>query len=249
VLMPFEPKFDWIRGELTRAGQAAGYVVERADDIFTPGVIIEQIEKSIIEADAVIAVCTGRNANVFYELGLAQMVHEAILLAETDSDLPFDIAHRRAIIYGGNPVALATRVSLALKELPKERARRALRRTMDELLTERVVQAHGDDHLYWLTEEGIARVLPNSETASLYTKVRPVANISKAQLDSLAKGAPMTALGKPSLRRSNLDMFALLDGYWHYLTTLAPVYKYGFAAVREVPELSEAERVSHKIMF
>jgi len=72
----------------------------RADDIFEAGIIIEQIRRSeMFGADAVIAVCTVRNANVFYELGLADQIHKPILVAAEAQDLPFDVTHFRAQLY------------------------------------------------------------------------------------------------------------------------------------------------------
>lgn len=100
LLMPFDPTLDWLRDEIVLAGESAGVSVERADDIFEAGVIIEQVKKRIEAADAVVAVCTGRNANVFYELGIADHWHEPILIAEAKIDLPFDVRHYRALFYG-----------------------------------------------------------------------------------------------------------------------------------------------------
>ncbi len=39
---------------------------------------------------------------MFYELGLSDGLHEAILVAEDKDDLPFDVAHLRTIFYGGD---------------------------------------------------------------------------------------------------------------------------------------------------
>jgi len=97
--MPFDPALDWLRDEIVLAGQSVGVRVERADDIFEAGVIIDQIKERISQADVVIAVCTGRNPNVFYELGIAERVHKPILLAEEETDLPFDVRHFRALFY------------------------------------------------------------------------------------------------------------------------------------------------------
>jgi len=50
----------------------------------------------------VIAICTGKNANVFYELGLAEAAgHRPILVAPDARHLPFDKAHCRCHMYGG----------------------------------------------------------------------------------------------------------------------------------------------------
>ena len=56
----------------------AGVELRRADSIFSSGVVVDQIREAIADADLVIAVCTGKNANVFYELGMAEaMGHRA----------------------------------------------------------------------------------------------------------------------------------------------------------------------------
>lgn len=80
--------------------------LRRADDIFAAGIIIDQIREAIEHADVVVAVCTGRNPNVFYELGLThEKGHHPILIAASSADLPFDIAHRRAHLYAGSETA------------------------------------------------------------------------------------------------------------------------------------------------
>jgi hypothetical protein len=101
LLMPFDSDFNWLRDEIVAAGLDAGVAVERGDDIFSGGVIIEQVKERIHSAAAIIAVCTGRNANVFYELGIAERDHRPILVAESKKDLPFDVHHFRAHFYGG----------------------------------------------------------------------------------------------------------------------------------------------------
>jgi hypothetical protein len=92
--------------------------LDRADDIFEAGVVIEQIRGAIESADLVIAICTGRNPNVFYELGLAEIVrHSPILVAATAEDLPFDVRHWRAQTYAGDPPlsSLAKRIRQAIE--------------------------------------------------------------------------------------------------------------------------------------
>jgi hypothetical protein len=79
-----------------------GVGLRRADSIFRSGVIVDQIREALADADLVIAVCTGKNANVFYELGMAEaMGHTPILVAPDATHLPFDKAHWRCHMYGG----------------------------------------------------------------------------------------------------------------------------------------------------
>jgi hypothetical protein len=121
VLMPFDPEFDWLYELLLDVGIERGIRIERADNIFAAGVVVDQIRARIASADVVIAVCTGRNPNVFFDLGLADQVHRPVLIGEHSKDLPFDVQHYRAQFYGGDQTAnnrdtLAERVSQAVRE-------------------------------------------------------------------------------------------------------------------------------------
>lgn len=101
VLMPFALGFQSVyeRG-IRRAVEGQGLTCRRGDDILQAGDIIGQIWSSLIRARLVIADLTGANGNVLYELGLAHMMgHQAILLAQDISSVPFDLRQQRHIIY------------------------------------------------------------------------------------------------------------------------------------------------------
>lgn len=125
LIMPFKSEFEWIKDDVIAAGLDVGVEIDRADDIFSPGVILDQIFAAIDGAHVVVAVCTGRNANVFFELGFAWRHHDPILIAESTDDLPFDIQHFRAVMYGGPAADQHPRTLRA-------RVRRALRAVLDE---------------------------------------------------------------------------------------------------------------------
>jgi pyruvate/2-oxoglutarate dehydrogenase complex dihydrolipoamide acyltransferase (E2) component len=96
-----------VQRALRDAARDAGVELRRADSIFRAGVIVDQVREAIEQADLVIAVCTGKNANVFYELGLAEALgHVPILIAPDASHLPFDKAHCRCHMYGGKRQSL-----------------------------------------------------------------------------------------------------------------------------------------------
>lgn len=101
VLMPFSPELNRDYREIFRpALEHAKYTVHRADDLFTPRPIILDIQQSITEANLILCEMTGRNPNVFYELGLAHALGKpAILLSRREEDIPFDLRHIRVIIY------------------------------------------------------------------------------------------------------------------------------------------------------
>lgn len=78
-----------------------GYQVLRGDNVYTNGLIIEDITRSIRECSIVIADITPNNANVYYELGFAHGIGKpAILLSDRNRDtLPFDISGFRLLFY------------------------------------------------------------------------------------------------------------------------------------------------------
>ena len=123
--------FRCVQQAIEQAASLAGVRLLRADSIFKGGVIIDQVREAIARADVVIAVCTGKNPNVFYELGLAEaMGHTPILVAPTARHLPFDKAHCRCHMYGHKrltPDNLAVRLQRAISETLAERQSAATR--------------------------------------------------------------------------------------------------------------------------
>jgi hypothetical protein len=102
--MPFAPAFDevyeTIREVLERP--PLSFRCSRADELKGGGHIIEDILREIAEAEIIVADLTGRNPNVFYELGIVQMVKDVekvILLSQDAESLPFDVRTFRCIIY------------------------------------------------------------------------------------------------------------------------------------------------------
>jgi len=107
----------------------AGVELRRADSIFRSGVIVDQIREAMADADLVIAVCTGTNANVFYELGMAEaMGHEPILIAPDARHLPFDKAHCRCHMYGGKRLTTKNLQARLVKAIAETLAEAAPRR-------------------------------------------------------------------------------------------------------------------------
>lgn len=121
LIMPFDPQLDWLHGEIVSAAVAEGASIVRADNIFAPGAILGQILDQIDNSDFVVAVCTGKNANVFFELGYAWRSHIPVLVADNSDDLPFDVAAFRTVMYGGSTAAdsretLSFRLRSTIKE-------------------------------------------------------------------------------------------------------------------------------------
>lgn len=121
LLMPFANDLDWLHGAIRRAGALEGALMKRADDISSPGVVLEQVFSAIDEADLVVSVCTDRNPNVFFEMGYAWREHKVILVAEGSDDLPFDVQHFRTVLYGEfDPATIVERLRSAMKSVLAE---------------------------------------------------------------------------------------------------------------------------------
>jgi hypothetical protein len=99
--MPFRQELDRVHRAIQEAVVLDnGLVCERADDIYSAGIVIDEVWRKLCEAQIVIADATGKNANVFYEMGLAHAIgKEVVILVQTISDIPFDFQHRRVILY------------------------------------------------------------------------------------------------------------------------------------------------------
>jgi hypothetical protein len=107
LMMPFSADFTSVHTALQEAVAAAGMQCLRADNIWDDDVIIQDVVKLIGTARCVICDLTGKNANVFYEAGIAHtMGQDVILVAQHESDIPFDLRHIRHIKYLPNEQGL-----------------------------------------------------------------------------------------------------------------------------------------------
>jgi HEAT repeat protein len=99
--MPFKPDLEEVYMTVIRPTVERDCIAcVRADDIYGPNPIMADIWRSIRKSILVVADLTGRNPNVFYELGLAHSIQKpVILLAQDIQDVPFDLKHLRVITY------------------------------------------------------------------------------------------------------------------------------------------------------
>lgn len=100
VLTPFNeyayPAFRAIQKTVADFGMKA----YRGDEEFIEGEILPEIVKSIISARIIIANITGRNPNVFYELGIAHMLDKpVIIVSEVGNSVNFDIRSKFILFY------------------------------------------------------------------------------------------------------------------------------------------------------
>lgn len=104
TIMPFGGWFDdYYESVYKPAIEASGLKPKRADDLYRPSTIVTDIWSYTKAAKLVLADLTGKNPNVFYELGLAHaLAKPVVLVAESMSDVPFDLRALRVIEYDKN---------------------------------------------------------------------------------------------------------------------------------------------------
>jgi hypothetical protein len=82
------------------AAKRCGVVPHRADESTEPGRITEQMFRDILMSDFCIALLTGHNPNVFYEVAVAQAAEKPVIfLGADDEDMPFDVKDLRSVRY------------------------------------------------------------------------------------------------------------------------------------------------------
>lgn len=80
-MMPFSRKFDEVyRLLIAPAVEQSGLAVLRADEISSPGFILEQIRAAIQQSRLCIADVTGANPNVMWEIGYASSGKKPLIL-------------------------------------------------------------------------------------------------------------------------------------------------------------------------
>jgi hypothetical protein len=101
VISPFGGWHDEYHREIFCAAiKSAGLEPVRADDLFRSSNIVHDIWHLVTTSRVLLADLTGKNPNVFYELGLAHAARKPVLLlTQSMDDVPFDLRALRVITY------------------------------------------------------------------------------------------------------------------------------------------------------
>lgn len=103
VMMPFDPRFNDVYTTIQATAKELNMQCLRADDIWKYDAIIQDIVSLINRSRIIVCDCSGRNANVFYEAGIAHTLgRDVILITQSESDIPFDLRHIRYVTYLNN---------------------------------------------------------------------------------------------------------------------------------------------------
>jgi hypothetical protein len=103
AMMPFASAFESVYSAIAGAASDNGMQCNRADDVWLHRAIIQDIVSLIDRSAILVCDCSGRNPNVFYEIGIADALgKEVILITQHADDVPFDLRHLRYIQYLNN---------------------------------------------------------------------------------------------------------------------------------------------------
>lgn len=107
LMMPFDPDLASVHEVVKRAAESCELICRRADDIWDNPAVMQDIVSLIDRSAVVVADCTNKNPNVFYEIGIAHSLgREVIVISQNDADVPFDLKHLRYIKYEATPPGL-----------------------------------------------------------------------------------------------------------------------------------------------
>jgi len=106
--MPFSEEFnDIYHLGIKDSCEEIGIYCERVDEQIFEGSILARVYNQISKADIIVADMTGKNPNVFYEVGYAHALGKnVILLTQKSDDIPFDLKHYPHIVYNNKIVEL-----------------------------------------------------------------------------------------------------------------------------------------------
>ncbi|WP_156180884.1 hypothetical protein [Desulfovibrio sp. TomC] len=119
VLMPFDPEFDDVyQLGIQAACKDAGTHCERLDEQLFVEDMLSKIYKEISKADIIIADMSGKNPNVFYEVGYAHALNKTVVaLTNNANDIPFDLKHFNHIVYNDSIVQLKSKLTKLVEHL------------------------------------------------------------------------------------------------------------------------------------
>ncbi len=126
VLMPFDREFsDIYRFGIKQTAENCGVVAERVDEQHFSETILERVYRQIENSDFIIAEMTGKNPNVFYEVGYAHAKGKlCALVTQSATDIPFDLKHHPHVVYDGSIADLQKKLTQKIKWLKEETAKK-----------------------------------------------------------------------------------------------------------------------------
>ena len=102
-MMPFDAPMRPVYDTIKAAAEATGFKCRRADDIWDDSTVIQDVFSLIFQSYIVVCDFTGKNANVFYEAGIAHTLGKHVIpITQNAEHIPFDLRHHRYAQYLNN---------------------------------------------------------------------------------------------------------------------------------------------------
>ena len=100
VMMPFNSSFTASFEAINKACREADLECKKANDIWENSTFIQDIFELIFTSKIVIGDFTGKNPNVFYEIGIAHTLGKTVIpITQSIEDVPADLKHHRVLKY------------------------------------------------------------------------------------------------------------------------------------------------------
>lgn len=108
VMMSFDHDFDRVFWTIRTAASEGAWICQRVDTIWESSVIIEDVVSLIARSSVVVCDFTSRNANVFYETGIAHTLGRPVIpITQSADDVPFDVRQHRYLQYETSDIGLS----------------------------------------------------------------------------------------------------------------------------------------------
>jgi hypothetical protein len=118
VMMPFDDRFTPVYRKILKACKDNGLTCKRADTIWKDSKVMEDIFELIATSAIIVSDLTGRNANVFYETGIAHTLGKHVIpITQSKDDVPFDLQQHRYLSYLGNSQGIDKMIPKLVKRL------------------------------------------------------------------------------------------------------------------------------------
>jgi len=100
VMMPFSDDFNEVYTIIRESCESVGMQCHRVDEVWKDSAIIQDVFDLIFTSSIIIADLSGRNPNVFYEIGIAHTLGKFVVpIAQSTNDIAFDVGHHRVLKY------------------------------------------------------------------------------------------------------------------------------------------------------
>jgi hypothetical protein len=121
VMMPFATDFNEVYTTIKETCESIGLNCRRADEVWKDSAIIQDVFELIFTSSIVIADLSGKNPNVFYEIGISHTLGKFVVpIAQRTDDLAFDVGHHRVLKYsfeGDGKIKLKNNLQSRLKTI------------------------------------------------------------------------------------------------------------------------------------